>query len=97
MNLVPHAGAQRPIDQLMARQAALSGELCGNDPRVEVRVIVGFDANVGIRKTGTDELGHLFWVHGAILMSNPAVAKPRAPPGTNSGLVPGPTPIIRRP
>ena len=44
------------VDELMARQAALAGELLRHDPRGEMGVVVGFDADLGARQAGADQL-----------------------------------------
>lgn len=64
MNLIPHPPAQSVVDELVAREAALPGELRGHDPRMEVSMVIGFDVDLGTGETGADEIGHLFGIHG---------------------------------
>src|SRR5690242_5869562 len=64
VDLVSHAGAERPVDELMPGNAALAHELGRDDASREVRVVVGFDPDIGVRQAGADQLRHLFRTHG---------------------------------
>lgn len=65
MNLGPHAWAERPVDELMAGEAALAGKFRRDDACRKMRVVVRFDPDFGPREAGADELCNLFGIHGA--------------------------------
>ncbi len=48
----------------MPGKAALAHELGGDDASCEVRVVIGFDPDIGIRQAGADQLRDLFRTHG---------------------------------
>src|ERR1700761_40679 len=47
-----HALSEGAVDELMSRQAALAGELIGDDPCGEVGVVVRFDMDLGAGESG---------------------------------------------
>lgn len=65
MNLPTHRLAQGAINELVARNATQPHKLPRDDPRREMGVVLRFDVNIRIRKTGADEIGHLLGGHAA--------------------------------
>src|SRR5579862_5684223 len=63
VDVIAHARAERLIDELMAREAALSREFSGDDPGREMCIVVRFHPDVRSGQAGPDELGDLFCVH----------------------------------
>jgi len=63
VDLTSHALAEGPIDQLMAGDAALAGELLGHDARLEVGVVVRLYPNIGSGQAGADQPRNLLWAH----------------------------------
>jgi len=63
MDLTAHALSEGLVNQLVARDAALAGELLGDDPRLEMRVVVRLYPYVGSGQTGADQPRNLLWAH----------------------------------
>ena len=67
MDLAPDELTERAIDQLVAGDAALAGELARDHPGGEMGVVVGADQYLRPREPGADQLGDSFGIHGRIL------------------------------
>ncbi len=85
MYLASHALTEGPVDELMAGDAALAGELLGHDTRLEVSVVVRLYPNIGSGQAGADQPRNLLWAHPSDiiipLMSSAAV------PADHTGLL----------
>src|SRR5262249_26640470 len=67
VDLAAHGVAERAVHELVAGEAALAGELRGDDARGEVGVVVRLHVHLRAAQPGADEARDVFWVHGAIL------------------------------
>ena len=63
MDFATHALTERFVDELVARDAALADEFTRHDAGGEVRVVVGFDQDLGFGEGCSDELCDLFRIH----------------------------------
>ncbi len=63
MDLAPHALSERAVDELMARDGALTGKLGCNDAGREMRAVGGLHPHVRSGKPGPDELCYFFGIH----------------------------------
>src|SRR5579885_3311749 len=63
MDLAPHPLSQGLIHELMARDAALAGELLGDDAGVEMGVVIRLHPNIGSRQAGADQPRNLLGTH----------------------------------
>ena len=66
MDFPAHQLAERPVDELMARKTPLALKLTGNDAGGKVGIVVRFDADVGARQTGADQIGNFVRGHAAL-------------------------------
>lgn len=76
MDLASHAVTQGGVDELMALQRALAGELRGDHPCAEMHVVLGPGLHFGPRKGRAYEFGELIGLH-------PLYYPPSQAPGTN--------------
>ena len=84
MNLTAHALAEGLIHELMARDAALAGELLGHDARLEMGVVIGLYPNIGSGQAGADQPRNLLWTHRSDIITRMSSA---ADPADQSSLL----------
>src|SRR5579863_1148447 len=65
VDLAPHELAERTVDELVTRQAALTGELARHDARAEMRAVLGRDAHPRSGQAGADQARDFFRAHDA--------------------------------
>ena len=64
MDFTPHERTERAVDQLMTRDAAFAGELGGDDPRLEMGLVVRTHQHFGAGQRGPDQFGDFIGMHG---------------------------------